>query len=99
MNCPLHAMFLLLAFLGPARAEKAPVYPDHDNLLYYLDARGKSVPVKSAADWRRRREHVLAGMQLVMGPLPPASRKVALELKIDGEERLPGVVRKKVSFA
>src|SRR5438128_533414 len=86
----------LLALLATATP---PFYSDRTNLLIYLDARGKSVPVKSSADWRKRRDHILASMQLVMGPLPPASREVPLELKVHGEETLPQVIRKKVSFA
>jgi hypothetical protein len=97
-------MLLLLAFLtaastAPAQTPKPPLYPDKTNLLVYLDAREKTVPVRSGADWQRRRAHILAAMQLVMGPVPPDSRKVALDLKVHGEETLPRVIRKKVSFA
>src|SRR4051812_31180256 len=56
-------------------------------------------PPFSAADWQKRRDHVLAAMQLVMGELPPEARKVLPGLKVEGEETLPRVVRKKVSFA
>ncbi|MBN9120508.1 MAG: alpha/beta fold hydrolase [Planctomycetes bacterium] len=38
-------------------------------------------------------------MEQAMGPLPGADRKVPLDAKIDGEEKLDGYVRLKVSFA
>jgi hypothetical protein len=82
-----------------AEPAKPPFYADKANLLVYLDADGKSVPVHSAADWQKRREHILANMQLVMGPLPPDSRKVPLDLKVESEETLDKVVRKKITFA
>src|SRR5262245_36431931 len=92
------AVFLLAAIAAPALAQP-PAYADHANLMFYLDAAGKEVPVKTAADWKKRRDHVLAASQLVMGDLPPDSRKVPAELKVEGEETLPRVVRKKITFA
>src|SRR5437899_2159931 len=47
-----------------------PFYPDKTKLLVYRDADGKEHPVNSAADWAKRRAHILANMQEVMGPLP-----------------------------
>ena len=90
---------LTLVFAVPAQTVKPPFYADKSNLLVYLDDEGKPVPVKSPTDWQKRRDHVLAGMQLVMGPMPPDSRKVPLDVKIEGEETLPRVIRKKLSFA
>ena len=96
------AAAILLA--GAARAEEAPVYTDRAKLLIWKDAAGKEHPIKSAADWAKRRAHILANMEKVMGPLPDASRKVPLDIKagdkilfgkysgtdikIDGEELL-----------
>jgi hypothetical protein len=47
-----------------------PFYPDKMNLGIWLDAQGQSHPIHDPQDWQRRREHILANMQLVMGPLP-----------------------------
>src|SRR5687768_12068646 len=80
-----------------ADTAKPPIYPDRNNLLIYRDG-DRAVPVRTPNDWQKRREHVLAAMQLVMGPLPPESRKVALELKVEQEETLPKVIRRRVSF-
>src|SRR5439155_5536775 len=88
---------LALALALPGRTAEPPFYKDKSDLRFYLDG-GKPVPVKSAADWQKRREHALANVQLVTGPLPPDSRKVPLDLKVESEETLSRVVRKKVSF-
>src|SRR5262245_28577624 len=88
----------LLALVLALPSAEPPFYKDKADLRYYLDG-DKRVPVESAADWRKRREHVLANVQLVTGSLPLDSRKVALDVKVEGEEKLPGVVRKKITFA
>src|SRR5262245_64776195 len=62
---------LALALAAPARAAEPPFYKDKSELRVYLDGKGKAVPVKTAADWQKRRDHILANMQLVMGTLPP----------------------------
>src|SRR5258707_9992323 len=51
-----------------------PFYRDNGKLLVYLDTDGKEHPITNAADWQRRREHILANIQEVMGPLPDESR-------------------------
>jgi len=52
----------------------------------------------SAKDWPKRREHILAKMQLVMGPKPDPSARVALDVQIGEEVRKPRYVRKKLTF-
>jgi hypothetical protein len=90
---------LCLPLANLAAEPATPVYPDKLNLLVYLDKDGKSVPVRTVADWEKRRGHILANMQRVMGPLPAESRKVPLDLKVEGEETLGRVIRKKITFA
>ncbi len=94
-------LVMLLRFAPGAEPQKTkpPFYADKANLMVYLDGDGKAVPIKSAADWQKRRDHILANMQLVMGPLPPDSTKVPLDLKVESEETLTKVVRKKITFA
>src|SRR6266545_1301649 len=98
--------FALLAVLsltlagGPGlRAAEPPSYPDKANLLVVRDADGKERPITTAADWEKRRAHVLANMQLVMGPLPADSRKVPLDVRVTEEVRTETYVRKKLTFA
>jgi dienelactone hydrolase len=84
---------------GQAAGAPLPFYADKMNLLVYLDANGQAMPVQTIAAWQKRRDHILAGAQLVMGPLPADARKVPLDLKVEAEETLARVVRKKFSFA
>ncbi len=93
---------LALPMLTPTAAAqegKPPFYADKAKLLVYLDGAGKPVPIQKAADWEKRREHILAGMQQAMGPMPPDARKVPLDLRVEGEETLAKVVRKRITFA
>lgn len=76
-----------------------PFYPDKTSLLVWRDADGKEHPVKTATDWAKRRQHILANMQLVMGPLPDALRKEPLDVQVVEEVQTPKYVRKKLTFA
>lgn len=82
-----------------ARQDPPPFYPDRTKLLMYLDAEGKEHPISATEDWPRRRAHILASLQLVMGPMPPNDRKVPLEVQVYDEVRLQRYVRKTISFA
>ncbi len=74
-------------------------HPDKSKLLLYLTVEGGERPITDVSTWRKRRERILADMQLVMGPLPPASRKVPPDVAVLDEADLPKVVRKKITFA
>jgi dienelactone hydrolase len=76
----------------------APFYADKANLLVVREG-GRERPVTASADWAVRRRHILANFQKVAGPLPEATRKPALELKVDEETRVEGALRRKVTFA
>src|SRR5262249_34143826 len=91
----------VIAYLQTVAAPQAapPFYADKTKLLVYFDAEAKPQPVKTADAWKKRREHILANMQLVMGPLPDDSRKVALEMKVEEEADYPKYTRKKITFA
>jgi hypothetical protein len=82
-----------------ARADDAPFYADKTRLLVYRDAAGHEHPVESAKTWPKRREHILANMQLVMGPLPDLSRRVPLDLRVEEEIKTVQFVRRKLTFA
>src|SRR5437773_393897 len=79
--------------------DKPPFYPDKTKLLVVLDAEGKEHPITAAADWSRRRAHILANLQLVMGPMPPDDRRVPLDVQVYDEVKLQRYVRKTISFA
>ena len=92
------AAALLTTLPGVVSAD-APKYPDHKRLLYYLDADGREQPVKTAEDWAKRRAHILAGMQEVMGPLPDRSKLPPLDVKILEETKDDGFTRLKLTIA
>ncbi|MGQ9731315.1 MAG: alpha/beta hydrolase [Candidatus Zipacnadales bacterium] len=78
---------------------QTPFYVDKTDLLYYLDAEGHRHPIVAAAQWPIRRAHILANMQLVMGELPDASRRVPLEVQVTEEVEMEHFTRRKVTFA
>lgn len=83
----------------PAKQNPPPFYPDKMNLLVWRDAQGAEHPVTNAQDWQRRREHILANMQLVMGSLPTADQRVPLDVQVISTEELPTLTRKKITYA
>jgi pimeloyl-ACP methyl ester carboxylesterase len=94
---------VLLALCGPLAAPAfgadPPFYPDKTRLLVWRDADGNEHPITTAADWEKRRAHILANMQLVMGALPDAGTKVPLDVQIVEEVKEKGYLRKKLTFA
>ena len=60
---------------------------------------GAGCAVKTPQDWARQREHILTGLQLVMGPLPDASKRVALDMQVEETLVLNKVRRLRISFA
>lgn len=89
---------LLLALPGAVLAQDSPATLRRDRLLFYQDAAGKVHPVKTVADWQKRRAAILAAMQTVMGPLPDQSKRVPLGAKIEEEVDCGDYVRRIVSY-
>jgi dienelactone hydrolase len=92
---------LALVASGSGSAQEVPpvpFYADKMNLLVYLDDEGEH-PVTTLDEWAVRRSHILANMQLVMGPLPGPERKVPLDVQVVEEEQLDGLTRKKITYA
>ena len=87
----------LIAGLLLCRSAHAQVYPDKSNLLVYREG-DRETPVKTADDWAKRRAHILANMELVMGPMPTIA-KVPLDVKIVEEVKLEKFTRKKLTYA
>lgn len=88
-----------LGLLGVSVVYSQPFYPDKSKLLVYRDEEGKEHPIKNADDWAKRRAHILANLQLVMGPMPPDTHKVALDIKVIDEVKVGNYLRKKITFA
>jgi dienelactone hydrolase len=91
----LSLLTLLLAVLASA----LPFYPDKTKLLVWRDGEGREQPVRTAADWQKRRAHILASMQEVMGPLPASRRKVGFDIRVDEEFKTENYIRRKLTLA
>ena len=74
------ALFVSTVVTGYAQ-EFSSLYSEHQDLSYYLDAQKNKVLIKTPADWQKRREHILAGMQVIMGPLPIPAKPVPLQMR------------------
>jgi dienelactone hydrolase len=103
---PRSALFLITLLLATtgittraAGQSPPPFYPDKMRLMVWRDAQGTEHPVTNAQDWAHRREHILANMELVMGPLPAADRRVPLDVQVVQTEELPTLTRKKITYA
>lgn len=95
----LAGLLAAMVFTPVCRAQTPPTYPDKAKLLVWRDAAGKEQPVKNRDDWAKRRAHILANMQEVMGPLPDDSRKVPLDVQTVEEVKMDKYVRRKITLA
>lgn len=82
----------------PTAGQGPPFYEDKMKMLVYVDARGEERAISNAKDWEKRRAHILANMEKVMGPLPDRSSLPPLEMEVVTTEDLGDVIRKKISF-
>jgi dienelactone hydrolase len=93
------ALAALLALPVVAAADLiAPRLP-RDNLLLYRGADGKPAPVKTVADWEKRRAEVVRGMESVMGKFPAADRRGPLDVKVESEADAGSYVRRLVTYS
>ncbi|MCA9116714.1 MAG: alpha/beta fold hydrolase, partial [Planctomycetaceae bacterium] len=77
---------------------QAPVYPEHQDLLYVLNADGEKQPVTSVKGWEQRRTHVRTHIQSVMGELPRPAKPVPLDVQVLEEKTIEGMLRRKISY-
>jgi dienelactone hydrolase len=93
---------ILVAIAGLAVATHAadsPARLPRDNLLLYRGTDGKPIPVKTAADWAKRRAEIVRGMESVMGKLPGEKKRCPLEVKTESEVDCGSYVRRLISYA
>ncbi len=91
-------LLTLCALAWPAFAAEPVTRLDRENLLEFRDDQGKIAPVRSLADWHRRRAEILAGMQLVMGPLPGPEKRVPLDVRVEEEKDFGAYVRRRITY-
>jgi len=82
-----------------AGEKSPPPYAERQDLSYYLDTLGKRQPIRTPADWQKRREHLLLGMQQVMGPLPGKELRCPLAVKVEEEVRVGDLTRRKITYS
>ena len=68
------------------------------NLLQFTEAGGAVPPVRSTNDWNLRRQSILRAMQEVMGPLPGAEKRCALDVKVEEETDCGDYVRRFINY-
>lgn len=69
------------------------------NLMSYRADDGSVAPVRTIAQWRKRRSEILEGMQRVMGPLPDVSKRCPLEPVVSEEADCGEYVRRLVTYS
>ncbi|MHC4400455.1 MAG: alpha/beta hydrolase family protein [Planctomycetota bacterium] len=94
-----HTVIAAAIILGCSlTAAEEPGRLDRNNLLQYRDADGRVHPVTTPADWQKRREEILRGMQEVMGKLPGEQRRVPLEVTVEEEADAGKYIRRLITY-
>jgi len=79
-------------------APPLPEYPDHLDLTYAMHEKDVRTPIRTAADWELRREHVARHVARVMGPLPSPLRRGPLDVKEIESKPVGKLIRKTITF-
>jgi dienelactone hydrolase len=83
---------------GVAEPIATLVYPEHHDLSYFLRPDGERVEIRTADEWRKRRQHILAGMQEAMGKLPRPAKPVSLDVEVIEEREVDGLLLRKLAY-
>jgi len=75
-----------------------PFYADKLNLLCFRDEAGLEHPVLATADWMKRRGHILAAMEQVMGTRPPLEFDAPPQVEVLEETPTANGVRRKILY-
>ena len=70
------------AFLAAASWSGAQDKLERYRLLFFRDAASKIQPVKTTADWEKRKASIHQAMQSIMGPLPSKDKRCPLDMKV-----------------
>lgn len=68
------------------------------SLLIYRDPDSNEQPVKTLADWEKRRQEIVKGMEAVMGPLPERKNLLPFDIKLLETIETESFERRKVSL-
>jgi pimeloyl-ACP methyl ester carboxylesterase len=89
---------LLCSLARGAERESSPHYAEHQDLSYFLNVDGSRSPIRTGADWEKRRQHIIAEMEEVMGPLPRPASPVPLDMQVVEESEEDGYIRRKLAY-
>ncbi|MEQ9409518.1 MAG: acetylxylan esterase [Fuerstiella sp.] len=89
-------LLLFSALMPIATADDVRLNRTH--LLQYRAQDGSVTPVQTPADWQHRRREIVSGMQQVMGPMPPDSRRVDLAVQVEEEADAGSYVRRLITY-
>ncbi|MEC9081412.1 MAG: alpha/beta fold hydrolase [Verrucomicrobiota bacterium] len=93
---PLITFSMLAGGLPKLAAEPSRI--DDSQLLVYHDSTGKKHPVKTPADWAKRRQQILEGMQRAMGKLPSRDVLPPLDMHSHSQVDFNGFTRSTIDF-
>lgn len=97
--CLVVSVSCLMAAEPKQAVEQRPIpYPEHLDLSYFLNQQKQKQPIKTWADWKTRRSHILANMQTVMGTVPRPEKPVPLKMKVLEETQIGTLKRQKISY-
>ena len=69
-----------------------------EDLLVFRDDSGAPQPVRTAADWLRRREEILRGFASIAGPMPGPERRCPLEVRLEDEADVDTFIRRRITY-
>ncbi|WP_372897595.1 alpha/beta hydrolase family protein [Stieleria sp.] len=69
-----------------------------EDLLLFRDPHGNPVPVQTPDDWSKRRRAIVEGMQSVMGRLPGAEKRCALDMQVVSAVQRPGYLEQLITY-
>jgi hypothetical protein len=59
-----------------------PRAKNHQRVMYYVDEQGAERPVKTKADFERRRQDIVVGLEAAFGPLPDRSKLGSVKFQV-----------------
>jgi Prolyl oligopeptidase family len=91
--------YALLGLCGYAQTlAQQPLVANHKDLMHYVDGSGQLAPIRTAEDWRLRRNQILMGLQQVMGTLPDRTALGDVSYKVLTETNEEKYIRKKLEI-
>jgi dienelactone hydrolase len=85
--------------LSPVPETDPPFYPDKQGLLWWRDGQGIEHEVRQRTEWERRRAHIVANLEQVMGSDPAPVTDAGLEVQVIEELPRDGFKLRRITYA